>query len=178
MSPDLTWPQAEAIKARRVALEPLRVDHAVEVANALGDPALHDFIGGSPPSADELLSRFARQVVGQSADGSQGWLNWVVRAEASGEVVGTVQATLSRGRHGVHAEVAWVIATPWQGRGLAKEAASAMVAWLRTVGVDHVMAHVHPQHAASAAVARHIGLEPTDAFVEDERRWASRGWSS
>lgn len=174
MTADMAWQRAQEIQTLRVTSEPLRVAHSAEVTAALDDPALHEFTGGRPASAAELRSRFARQVVGQSADGSQGWLNWVVRDQASGEVVGMTQATLSRSQHGACAEVAWVIATPWQGRGLAKEAALAMVAWLRSVGVDHLVAHVHPQNVASAAVARHIGLEPTEEFVEGERRWTSR----
>lgn len=173
MLPDEAWPSAAAVEASQLVLEPLRVDHADEVAAALDDPSLHQFIGGQPASADELRSRFSRQVVGHSADGAHGWLNWVVRDRASSEVVGIVQATLSRLPEGVLAEVAWMVAVPWQGQGLAKHAASAMVSWLWDNGVDRVIAHVHPEHTASEQVARHVGLSPTDQFVDGERRWES-----
>mgnify|MGYP000446835116 CR=1 FL=1 len=34
-----------------------------------------------------------------------------------------------------------------------------MVAWLRAAGAEEVIAHIHPGHAASAAVARRLGLQ-------------------
>ena len=47
-----------------------------------------------------------------------------------------------------------------------------MVAWLRDHGVDTVVAHVHPDNAASAAVAGALGLRPTETIVDGEVRWA------
>ena len=42
-----------------------------------------------------------------------------LRQRAEDCLTGTVQATVSDGT----AEIAWVVGTPWQGRGIAKEAA-------------------------------------------------------
>jgi RimJ/RimL family protein N-acetyltransferase len=159
------------VKSNSLILEPLRVSDASEVAAALDDVELHRFIGGQPDSVDQLRSKFELQVVGHSPDGSQGWLNWVVRDAASRRVVGTVQATLSRHPEGVAADVAWTVATPWQGQGRAKEAAGAMVTWLWAHGVTEVVAHIHPEHSASIGVARSLGLSPTEEFVDGERRW-------
>jgi RimJ/RimL family protein N-acetyltransferase len=167
------WPTAEPIETERLTLEPLRVDHAEEMAAALDDPGLHEFIGGSPATVDELRRRYAAQVAGHSPDGDQGWLNWVLRLRASGEVGGTVQATLHHAGSRTTADVAWVVATPYQGRGLASEAAAGMVGWLRGRGVSQVVALVHPDHAASSRVAHHLGLVPTDELVDGEVRWVS-----
>ncbi|RII97089.1 GNAT family N-acetyltransferase, partial [Clavibacter michiganensis subsp. insidiosus] len=49
-----------------------------------------------------------------------------------------------------------------------------MVEWLREGGVGIVRAHIHPDHAASAAVARRLGLAPTDERVDGEVRWESQ----
>lgn len=65
-----------------------------------------------------------------------------------------------------------MIGTRHQGRGYATEAATAMVAWLRADGVGCVMADVHPEHHASNAVARRLGLAPTGEIVDGELRWA------
>jgi len=156
------------IDGGRVRLAPLRVGDAVEMAVVLRDPELHRFIGGEPLGVDALREHYARLVVGHSADGAEEWFNWVVR-EGSGVAVGTVQATVTRG--GRAAEVAWVIGTPWQGRGYAGEAARALVQWLVDGGVVDVVAHIHPGHAASEGVARRAGLSPTDTFHDGERRW-------
>jgi RimJ/RimL family protein N-acetyltransferase len=159
----------QRVAAERVVLEPLDVGHADELVGVLGDPALHRFIGGEPLALEALRERYERLVVGHSADRSEEWFNWVVRAPG-GAAVGTVQATVTEG--GRTAEIAWVIGTPWQGRGYASEAARALVTWLTAGGVVDVVAHVHPDHAASEAVARRAGLSPTDTFHDGERRWA------
>jgi RimJ/RimL family protein N-acetyltransferase len=82
-----------------------------------------------------------------------------------------VQATVFDEATRVVAEVAWVIATTYQGKGFATEASQAMVAWLRANGVDRVVAHIHPHHEASIAVARSLGLHPTDTVLNGETRW-------
>jgi RimJ/RimL family protein N-acetyltransferase len=152
-------------------MQPLAVDDADEVAPALDDPALHEFIGGSPATADELRRRFRFLAVGHSPDGTEGWLNWVVRDRESTAVVGTAQATLRGSDEALSADIAWVVATPWQGRGFAKEAARAVTEWLFAQGVRVVAAYVHPEHAASAGVARSVGMVPTDTVVDGEVRW-------
>jgi hypothetical protein len=68
------WLGAETIEARRLTLEPLRVDHADEMVVVLGDPNVYAYTGGEPPSLGELRSRYTRQVEGQSDDGDEGWL--------------------------------------------------------------------------------------------------------
>ena len=153
---------AERLVTERLALDPLRVDDAAELAPLLDDPALHAFTGGAPAGAAELRARFARQVAGRSPDGTARWLNWVVRLRATGEAAGTVQATVAPEGDRLAAQVAWVIATPHQRRGYAREAAVALVDWLGARGAGVVVAHVHPAHAASNAVARAAGLRPTD----------------
>ena len=85
--------------------------------------------------------------------------------------MGTVQATISDGDDGRTAELAWVVATSRQGEGLATEAAGAAMDWLRARGVTQFVAHIHPDHGASAAVARHLGLAATDARQAGEVRW-------
>ena len=167
------WPEARQIETTRLTLEPLRVEHAEELAATLDDPGLHEFIGGSPATADELRARFARQVVGHSPDAGEGWLNWVIRLGDTGEAAGTVQATVRRTGALVSADVAWVVASAYQGRGIASEASGAMAAWLREQGVDQIVALVHPDHSASSTVARRLGLTPTDDLVDGEVRWVS-----
>jgi RimJ/RimL family protein N-acetyltransferase len=164
------WPRAQALTTRRLVLEPLRPDHARELAPVLADRALHAFTGDEPASEDALRARYVRQAEGQSPDGTQGWLNWVARDRETDAPVGTVQATISDVEEGRSAELAWVTATSRQGEGLATEAAGAVMDWLRD-SVARFVAHIHPDHGASAAVARHLGLAGTDARHAGEVRW-------
>ncbi|MEU7481276.1 GNAT family N-acetyltransferase [Lentzea sp. NPDC042327] len=156
------------IRTGRLDLVPLRVEHAAEMAEVLADPALHAFIGGTPYAPDELAARYRRLVAG-SPDPDVRWLNWVIRLRETGELAGTVQATVTAAD--ATAEIAWVVGTPWQGRGIASEAARGLVEWLRTQPVRTVVAHVHPEHHASAKVAASAGLTATGELHDGEVRW-------
>lgn len=162
--------EAEVIVTRRLTLLPLAPQYAAEMAEVLGDPELHRYIGGAPLGARELRERYERLAAGSGVAGVA-WCNWVVRLDAADRLTGTVQATVT----GARAEVAWVVGAAWQGRGIATEAARGMVGWLRGHGVTTVVAHVHPRHAASAAVAAAVGLEATDERQDGEVRWRSTG---
>ncbi|WNV82000.1 GNAT family N-acetyltransferase [Umezawaea sp. Da 62-37] len=162
MTPPL--PAVEAIRTERLVLEPLRIRHADEMAPLLDDERLHEFIGGRPLTADQLRARYARLAAG----GHNGWFNWVVRCD--GGAVGTVQATVK----GDAADVAWVIETAHQRQGYATEAAKGVVGWLGEHGIRALGAAIHPENHASGAVARKVGLVPTDVVDDDgEVRWVS-----
>ena len=156
----------------RLSLEPLRADHAREMAPMLADPTVYRYTGGSPPSVAELELSYARRARGVSPDGRRGWLNWVLRLRPEGRPAGFIQATLSAGDRGLDAELAWVIASRDRGAGLASEAAVAVIAWLRTVDVATFSAYIDPHNRASIAVARRLGLAPTAARKGAETRWA------
>ncbi|GAA2434221.1 GNAT family N-acetyltransferase [Streptomyces mauvecolor] len=162
-----------AIATARLDLLPLRVAHAEEMAGVLSDPALHAFIGGAPDTPQSLRARYERLTAG-SPDPGVSWLNWVIRLRDEGCLAGTVQATVGPAPHGAVAEIAWVVGTAWQGRGVATEAARGLVEWLGRQPVREVLAHIHPEHRASAAVAAAAGLAPTDVWQDGERRWLRR----
>ncbi|GAA2932963.1 GNAT family N-acetyltransferase [Streptomyces enissocaesilis] len=161
---------AQAISTARLDLLPLHVEHAAEMAAVLSDPALHAFTGGTPDTPQALRSRYQRMTAG-SPDPAVSWLNWVIRLRGEACLTGTVQATISPSGHGPISEVAWVVGTPWQGRGIATEAARELVDWLSQQQAQTVIAHIHPEHQASAAVATAAGLTPTGEWHEDEIRW-------
>lgn len=157
------------IVAGRCELVPLTVDDADDMVEVLSDPALYTYIGGAPPALTWLRERYARLVVGHSPDGRQQWHNWIVRRTPDARAVGTVQATVTD--EGRQAEIAWIVGAAFQGQGYATAAAVALVEWLDARGVETVTAHVHPEHQASMAVARRVGLRPTDRYEDGERVW-------
>lgn len=156
------------IATERLRLLPLRIEYAVPMAEVLSDPRLYAFTGGEPPTVEVLEARYRRQLAGPDNVNEQ-WLNWVV--EYDGNLVGYVQATVT----GSIAEIAWVIGTAWQGRGFAKEAAQGLVTWLRAQNAQEIVAHIHPDHTASAAVAAAIGLARTDVLEDGEYLWSTAG---
>jgi RimJ/RimL family protein N-acetyltransferase len=118
-------------------------------------------------SRDALAKWIEFVVPGHSPDGNETWRNWVVRLRDDGRTIGTVQATIAADE----ATLAWTIGTAWQGHGYAKEAATAVSAWVATSGVVWLRAAIHPGHEASAGVARSIGLAPTTEVVDGEVVW-------
>jgi len=169
------WPSAPELRTPRLLLEPLRLEHADEAAVAFADPTLHRYTGGCPAGPDELRDRYARQVVGHSPDGQQGWLNWMLRQRRSTHLVGTVQATTTRAPDGTgSAELAWVIATSHQGQNLAAEAGTVVASWLLREGVRCLVAHVHPANVASAVTAHRLGMTPTPTLLDGEIEWRGR----
>ncbi|MFD9123698.1 GNAT family N-acetyltransferase [Kitasatospora sp. NPDC059571] len=161
-------PHLRLAPTARLDLPPLRPEHAEAMAQALADPALHAFTGGEPLDADRLRARYERLAAGPP-DPTERWWNWALWLRAEDRPVGFVQATVDGG--GRTAEIAWVVGVPWQGRGLAVEAARALAAGLAGAGVARLVAHVHPDHRASAAVAAAVGLRPTGLLQDGEVRW-------
>jgi RimJ/RimL family protein N-acetyltransferase len=168
-------PAPEAIRTPRLLLEPLRVEHAKDMIAILRDDSLYTYTGGRCPTLDELRSRYERQCVGHSPDGTRGWLNWIVREHSCQAVVGTVQATLGREWSSRPAELAWVVGAGYQRRGYATEGAGAMMRWLAGRGVTGFRAYIHPHHDASIGVARRLGFVATDLVRDGEVRWLTTG---
>ena len=101
------------------------------MVGVLADERMYEFTGGEPPTVDRLRQRYRALARGRSPSGDEWWFNWIVRMP--GDPVGVVQATVTADRSS--AEVAWEVGVPWQGQGIAGEAAQAMVDWLRAAGV-------------------------------------------
>jgi RimJ/RimL family protein N-acetyltransferase len=148
-------------------LRQIREADAEALAIALADPALYSFIGGGPPTHEELRERIDRWLAGPSG-AREGWHNWVIELEGAKTIIGHLQATVLDASS---ADIAWMVGTPWQGRGYASEAAVELVRWLECAGVETITAHIRPDHAASARVAQGAGLEPTDRIEDGEVVW-------
>ena len=141
-----------------VTLEPQTAAHAAALFAVIGDPALYAYIDAPPPQSEAALrARLLRLEARRSPDGSEQWLNWVVR-DPAGTVVGYVQATVTPDRS---AEIAYVIGRAHWRRGYAVAACRAMLAELaETYGVARVTVTLDPANAASLALARKLGLAP------------------
>jgi RimJ/RimL family protein N-acetyltransferase len=159
------------LATERLLLTPLIPIDADELVELLNDRRLYQFTGGYPPQLDELRSRFEGWAGRLSPDGRERWLNWVIRERPTKRAVGTLQATIRTGDIAPVAEVAWVLGVHAQGHGYASEGARALVAHLLARGVGDIIAHIHPDHDASARVAAAIGMQPTEEWSEGERLW-------
>lgn len=156
----------EPIISDRLMLTPLDAADAAEMVAVLSDRDLYTFMGGEPPTLDQLQELYRRQSAG-SLRGDETWHNWVIRLD--GSAIGYVQATVMGGV----ADLAWVVGSPWQGLGYGTEASKAMRDWLVGRGVARFSAHIHPDHTASNAVAVKLNLRPTGRVDDNgEMIWA------
>lgn len=169
MLPALPSDDRMSLSSERLRLEPLTADDAGDLFPVLDDPALGRFTDEPPPDDPETLrTRFERWERRRSPDGMELWLNWTVRLREDGRAIGMLQATVS----GDETAIAWTIGSAYQRRGFASEAGAALLPWLRTTIADAtIVAWIHPDHQASQAVARRIGMRPTDRVHDGEIAW-------
>lgn len=152
-----------------LVLRPLHVSDAAEMAVVLSHPDLYRYTGGKPPSEADLNRLYGIQTRGGPADETEVWLNDIVVVGDEQRAVGFVQATLPSDQRS--AEISWVIGHPWQGLGYAARAALLLTDDLRSRGVEQIIAHIHPDHAASQRIATRLGMAESDVVVDGETRW-------
>ena len=113
-----------------------------------------------PPTVEHLSSVYAALEKRQSPDGSQRWLNWVVREPACG-LVGYVQATVARSGA---AWVAYVLGRKYWGHGFATLATGRMLDHLaEACAVRRYLATVEQANRPSLAVLQRLGFVETAA---------------
>ncbi len=158
---------AEQLVSDRLRLTPLTVDDAPEMHRVLAHPKLYVFTGESIPSLEQLERRYRMQCAGPG-EPDVAWRNWIIRLSEDDRKVGFVQATVT----GDEAAIAWLIGVPWQRQGIATEATIVMCTWLAMQGVERLVAHIHPEHDASARIAHALGMTPSAELDDDgERIW-------
>ena len=129
--------------APRLQIQELRAEHLAELAVQLRHPAVYEHIGGVPSLEDFILDR-ERALRGPSgAASNEHWLNFLVREQASRQMVGRLEATL----HHSIAEVAFLFSPSCWGRGFAFEA----LAWMhdeiqRSTGIASFWATTVPEN--------------------------------
>lgn len=81
------------LRAGLLHLEPQLASHAAEMFAVLSDPAIYEFENEPPKSFEALHERFVKLESRTSSDGSEKWLNWVVKLPSE-DLAGYVQATV------------------------------------------------------------------------------------
>jgi RimJ/RimL family protein N-acetyltransferase len=153
-----------------VKLEPQTARHAEELFPLLADPSLYVFLDVPPPeSLESLRERFRQLETRRSPDGTEVWLNWVIRM-GSGQAVGFVQATL----RGDGADIAFVVSRAHWGRGVARRATEAMVEELsRSYGVKRIFATASRGNVRSMRLLKRLGLSAVEPSSYPGRKVAS-----
>lgn len=150
----------QTISTSLCTLEPLVAAHAQEMFGVLSDPAIYEFENEPPQSEAWLSERYTRLERRASSDGSQIWLNWVLRLP-SGELAGYVQATLLPSGAAL---VAYELASRHWRKGIGSSAVSAMLDELQTLyGVRLFVAVLKAANHRSLALLRRLGFHPASS---------------
>ena len=123
----------------------------------LCDPAIYEFEGQPPPSVEALRRGYAKRETRESPDGSEKWLNWVVRLP-SGQLAGYVQATVL----GTGASyIGYEFSSRFWRRGIATASLTTMFGELaQTYRVHTLIAVLKRANFRSMALLRKLGFEP------------------
>jgi RimJ/RimL family protein N-acetyltransferase len=142
-------------------LEPVSVAHAVEMFPLLCEPAIYEYLSFGPPASLEALTeRYQRQALGRSADGTEQWLNWIIRPRDTGACAGFVQATLLASQSGIFG---FILGPAYWGRGLAYDACRAALEVLfRDHCVTCLFATADRRNARSLALLTRLGFQRVD----------------
>lgn len=152
----LTVEPMRALATGELVLEPLVAGHAEAMFSVLSDPALYRYLDHPPPPTVEHLREVYASVEKRlSPDGSQVWLNWVVRRH--GQVpLGYVQATVMPN---CTAWVGYVFSVRQWGRGHATQAVRAMLEHLAAdCGVRRFLATVEAENLRSTRLLERLGF--------------------
>ena len=154
------------LHAPALTLEPQTAAHADEMFVVLSDPAIYEFENQPPASEESLAARYVKLESRRSPDGTQAWLNWVIRL-ASGELAGSVQATVRA--DGV-AFIAYEIASRHWRQGVGTTAVAALIAELKAShGATRCVAVLKSRNFRSLALLRKLGFQP--ATAEQQERY-------
>lgn len=142
-----------------LVLEPLVAAHAPEMFAALAAPEIYDYLDQPAPESLEWLSeRYRKLETRRSADGTEHWLNWVIRLDAGGRGAGYVQATVYPD---ATAGFAYVISPDHWGKGIAFAACVKVVDMLRDdYGVKALYATADARNARSIKLLLRLGFAP------------------
>ena len=148
------------LETAALTLEPQAARHAAEMFAVLCDPAIYEYENQPPASLDALRRRYAALESRRSPDGTEDWLNWIIRLP-TGEAIGYVQATVyPEGR----AAIAYEFGSAWWGRGLARQAVEAMLIELsQRHGARRMTAVLKQRNQRSLRLLERLGFEPAAA---------------
>lgn len=158
-------PDLRVLANALLRLEPLVAAHADAMFDVLADPAIYEFENAPPASPAQLRERYARLETRTSGDGTEQWLNWVIRIP-SGELIGYVQATVFASHR---AAIAYELNSVHWGKGYASTAVGLMAAELADAyRVSTLSAVFKRANARSRRLLRRNGFKPAPVALYDD----------
>ena len=154
--------QAPVIETERLILRGHRAEDFEAIAAQWADPAVVKYIGGTPSSREASWSRLLRYPGHWQMLGFGYWILYEKNNGAEGAFAGEIgladyQREITPSLDGM-AEMGWVIAPAFHGKGYAFEAAQAVLKWADTHLDRQLCCIIDPQHQASIRLAEKCGF--------------------
>ena len=152
--------QQSAETFESLSIEPLREAHAALLFDQLADLTIYQFME-ERPKADvaALAKRYARLELGAPSGCGELWLNWLVSDHATGQELGTIQATLYPQ---AIAEIGYAFIPKYWGKGYASTSLRWMVKCLQERwGMVRINAQVDQRNVGSWKALERAGFKRT-----------------
>lgn len=154
--------QAPVIETERLILRGHRAEDFEAIAAQWADPAVVKYISGTPSSREASWSRLLRYPGHWQMLGFGYWILYEKNNGAEGAFAGEIgladyQREITPSLDGM-AEMGWVIAPAFHGKGYAFEAAQAVLKWADTHLDRQLCCIIDPQHQASIRLAEKCGF--------------------
>ena len=154
--------QAPVIETELLILRGHRAEDFEAIAAQWADPAVVKYIGGTPSSREASWSRLLRYPGHWQMLGFGYWILYEKNNGAEGAFAGEIgladyQREITPSLDGM-AEMGWVIAPAFHGKGYAFEAAQAVLKWADTHLDRQLCCIIDPQHQASIRLAEKCGF--------------------
>ncbi len=139
------------LTTERLVLRGFRAGDWDDYGAMIGDPEVRRWLGGNVPSREQTWAKM-ESLMGQWALRGYG----VFAVEAEGRFAGHVG--ILQPADWPEPELAWSLARPFWGRGLATEAAAAVLGWAFTdLRRDRLVSYIVPENVRSQRVAVKLG---------------------
>jgi ribosomal-protein-alanine N-acetyltransferase len=141
----------------RLLLRRFTPDDAEALYRIYGDPEVMRFMGPPPASLEEEAANLRAHI--RNYYERLGFGLWGVELKETGELVGRCGLLRSEIGGRTETEISYLLERRQWGRGLAAEAAAAVLAHgFGALGLDRIVAVVDPRNDASRRVAERIGM--------------------
>ncbi|MFF5202073.1 GNAT family N-acetyltransferase [Micromonospora parva] len=165
------------IRTARLTLRPVRIDDLDDVYAYQRRPDVVRWMLGAEPRTREQSRASVLAMAGEDAWRAEGDCLTVAAVTDAGVVVGIVELVW-RSQVDRTAEIGFVFHPDHGGRGLATEAAAAVLAWgFDEFGLHRVYGRCHGRNAASARMMTRLGMRQEARHVESylfKGEWADQ----
>ncbi|WP_182548876.1 GNAT family N-acetyltransferase [Phyllobacterium myrsinacearum] len=146
----------------RLRLRPWRPQDRAPFFALNSEPAVRRYLmpltrEGSDAMLDRIDAQFAEN----------GWGFWALEERQSGALIGMCGLAHIpwKAFFTPAVEIGWRLSTPWQGKGLAREAAEAVLNYgFQTLKLDRIVSFTTPANTASWGLMQRLGMHKTGEF--------------